>query len=67
MDLTSGPVATTVAKDGFSLASPGSKRPEAVLSAGFSILATMRSLRGFSMFFSFSVLYCSMEISTVNM
>ena len=48
MDLTSGPTAVTTAKEGFSLESLGRRRPEAVFSAGLSILATTRSLSGFN-------------------
>jgi len=44
---TSGPTASTTAKQGFSFESLGRRRPEAVVSAGFSTLATTRSLSGF--------------------
>lgn len=54
MDLTSGPMASTTAKEGFSLESLGSSKPELVFSAGFSILATTRSFNGFSIYNSFS-------------
>lgn len=58
-DFTSGPTAVTVAKDDFSLASLGSRRPEAVFSAGFSTLATTRSLSGFRVIRLF-LLFCTL-------